>query len=242
MEKPWFYIPDAVAGGQVMLDEASARHAVQVLRLQPGNSLMLTNGKGTVHDAVIHTVHKKQCIVHITHTAQIPSRVRRRVGIGISPTKNTSRLEWFLEKATELGVSDIYPLLCHRTVRAHFRHDRMQAICVSAMLQSQQAWLPALHEPMPVQDLIANMQSEQAGHYHHRWIAHCSELEKHHLSQVVQPGMHDSLLLIGPEGDFTNEEIVLAENAGFNPVALGSTRLRTETAGLAGASLLCLMP
>jgi 16S rRNA (uracil1498-N3)-methyltransferase len=172
----------------------------------------------------------------------MPRLAHRKVSIAISPLKNASRFEWFLEKATELGVAEIFPIICHRTVREHFRQERLQSICVSAMLQSQQAWLPRLHAPMPYEQFIATQSLENDLHYHHRWIAHCADLEKHHLVQTLKPGMEDSLLLIGPEGDFTPSEIVHAEANSFVAVSLGETRLRTETAGVVAASLLCLMP
>jgi 16S rRNA (uracil1498-N3)-methyltransferase len=238
MDMPWFYLAHLPAGQLIALDENAAKHAVQVLRMQEGDSMLLTDGKGQLCEGKLAQVQKKKCLVQLNHCQLIPRKVERKVAIGISPLKNASRFEWFLEKATEMGVAEIFPLLCHRTVRSHFRMDRMQAICVSAMLQSQQTWLPILHMPLPYQDL---MQRIEQVHYHHRWIAHCSDLEKHHLSKVLQPGMTDSLLLIGPEGDFTNEEIILAETHNFSAVALGDTRLRTETAGVAATALLCLM-
>jgi 16S rRNA (uracil1498-N3)-methyltransferase len=242
METPWFYFPEAVADKSVALDEASAKHAVQVLRLKEGDAICLTNGVGLLHHASISTAGKKQCIVQINETIEMPRLAHRKVSIAISPLKNASRFEWLLEKVTELGIAEIFPVICHRTVREHFRKDRLQSICISAMLQSQQAWLPVLHAPASYEQLITSQSLNNTGHYHHRWIAHCADFEKHHLAQAVKPGMEDSLLLIGPEGDFTESEIVAAESVGFAAVSLGQTRLRTETAGVVAASLLCLLP
>lgn len=237
MEVPYFFHETASAGQQVNLDENNSRHALQVLRMQPGDLLQLTNGQGILWSGTIASAGKKACVVSIEKEERLPRGVFRKCAVGISPLKNTGRFEWFLEKATELGIAEIFPLLCHRTVREKFRHDRMRQICISAMLQSKQVWLPVLHEPQPYVKFVGG---ELAHAYHQRWIAHCEGYEKHHLARVLQPGMQDSLLLIGPEGDFTPEEIFEATNAGYVAVSLGQTRLRTETAGVVGAAFLCL--
>jgi 16S rRNA (uracil1498-N3)-methyltransferase len=219
------------------LDEATSKHIAQVLRMQVGEKIRLTNGLGTLAEAEIIVSHKKASEVKILSTTT-HEKEGRKVGIAISPVKNASRFEWFLEKATELGVTDIYPLLCHRTEREHFRHDRMNAICISAMLQSQQAWLPILHQPIAFDKLITASNQE----YKKRWIAHCEEDgEKKQLSAALNSSMDDALILIGPEGDFTNDEIATALTSGYSSVALGNTRLRTETAGVVAATLLRLV-
>lgn len=240
METPWFYLPTLSANGPVALDEAAAKH-VQVLRMREGDALVLTNGTGLTGNAIIQTLAKKQCIVNVLALQQQPRQAQRKVGMAISPVKNTSRFEWFLEKATELGVADIFPITCHRTVREHFRYERLHSICISAMLQSQQAWLPILHQPLSYEALM-QLDADGKTAYHKKWIAHCADFEKHHLAHTIKPGMTDSLLLIGPEGDFTEAEIVQAIQQNFSAVSLGNTRLRTETAGVVGASLLCLLP
>lgn len=240
METPWFYLPALSTTGAVALDEPAAKH-VQVLRMREGDALVLTNGAGLIGNATIQTLGKKQCMVNVLALQQQPRQVHRKVGMAISPLKNTARLEWFLEKATELGVAEIFPISCHRTVREHFRYERLNSICISAMLQSQQAWLPALHQPLTYEALMQQVAASEVD-YHSKWIAHCADFEKHHLAHAVKPGMTDSLLLIGPEGDFTEAEIVQAIQQNFAAVSLGDTRLRTETAGVVGASLLCLLP
>lgn len=242
MDTPWFYLPGQLSGPTAMLGEASARHAVQVLRMRVGDALCLTNGEGQVHQATIAASSKKDCTVSIHTTTHVQRQVGRKAAIAISPLKNASRFEWFLEKATELGIAAIFPIICHRTVREHFRQERLHNICISAMLQSQQAWMPVLHEPLPFEALISKSSAHQPYYYHHKFVAHCSHLEKHHFARALQPGMHEALMLIGPEGDFTNEEILLAENNGIVAVSLGETRLRTETAGIVAASMLCLLP
>jgi 16S rRNA (uracil1498-N3)-methyltransferase len=151
--------------------------------------------------------------------------------------KNASRYEWFLEKATEIGVTGIIPLLSDRTEKQHFRQDRMQNILVSALLQSQQTWLPVLYPPTRVEEVIRQAKQEQ------RLIAHClEEGERRSLAKLVHStdAMTEQLILIGPEGDFTKPEIAGALEHGFLPVTLGETRLRTETAGVAAAALMCI--
>jgi 16S rRNA (uracil1498-N3)-methyltransferase len=239
MAFPFFYLEKLTANdSQVTLDEATSRHMVQVLRMKAGEQVQLTNGKGLLAIASLTAADKKTCTVSVESSKMVARPASRRVAIGISPVKNTSRFEWFLEKATELGVHEIFPLLCQRTVKEHFRQERMNTICISAMLQSQQAWLPLLHPPVTYSNFITSAPGEY--HYHQKWIAHCDDFEKHSLVKVVQPTMKDSLLLIGPEGDFTPQEIMDASVAGFSAVTLGETRLRTETAGVVAATILML--
>jgi 16S rRNA (uracil1498-N3)-methyltransferase len=155
------------------------------------------------------------------------------VSIAISLIKNNSRFEWFLEKATEIGVSEIIPLICERTEKQNFRLDRMKTILVSAMLQSQQTWLPALYEPIKFTQFITSAIDAK------KMIAHCEEGENKR-SLVSETGMKkNKLILIGPEGDFSTNEVEAALANNFTAVALGETRLRTETAGIVAASLLC---
>jgi 16S rRNA (uracil1498-N3)-methyltransferase len=151
------------------------------------------------------------------------------IAIGISLVKNNTRFEWFLEKATEIGMQTIIPLLCHRTEKQHFRYDRMQQICVSAMLQSQQYWLPHLHAPTSFADVLEMP-------FNTKMIAHCLETDKKQLSDLSAET--SQLILIGPEGDFTEAEIQAAIAKQFVPIMLGETRLRTETAGVVAATLL----
>ncbi|HET7899259.1 MAG TPA: RsmE family RNA methyltransferase, partial [Flavisolibacter sp.] len=187
------------------------------------------NGKGHKAKATIVDDNRKRCLVQI-ESIEAETESQPRVSIAISIVKNSSRFEWFLEKATEIGVNEIIPLLCSRTEKEKFRYDRMHGILVSAMLQSQQAWLPALHEPQPFDQVVTNATQEK------KFIAHCLPNEKTQLSSIIHHP--SSLILIGPEGDFTPNEIELALSNGFKPVALGHTRLRTETAGIVAATLL----
>lgn len=236
MSLPRFFIPGYVTAQQVVqLDEDASRHVVQVLRMRRGDELQLTDGAGHLLTAAVEDDHKKHCTVFVREVSY-HQRNGRHVSIGISLLKNANRFEWFLEKATELGVSSIIPLLCERTEKEKFRFERLQGITVSAMLQSQQCWLPVLHQPVAYDLLFRN---EEVASASAKLIAHCREDEKRELA-TIEAG-NDPLILIGPEGDFSEKEIDLALGSHFLPVTLGNTRLRTETAGVAAASLLCLV-
>lgn len=234
MAIPFFYIPELNKERQLTLDEETSRHAVQVLRMTEGEQLNLTDGKGHLLTCSITEANKKRCRVEIKST-RYKEQDTRRISVAISLLKNTNRFEWFLEKATELGVSEIIPLVCERTEREKFRFDRMNAICISAMLQSQQCWLPVLREPAPFNDAIMIPADR-------KFIAHCEEGNKQELDSFTagqSPGSTEhQLICIGPEGDFTPAEIQAALDHGFVPVSLGATRLRTETAGVVAAVLL----
>jgi 16S rRNA (uracil1498-N3)-methyltransferase len=235
MPIPFFYIPDYnFSQNEILLDEDTSHHVVQVLRMKEGGKVNLTDGKGNLIRAEITSAHKKHCEVLIEATSQ-ESRAARQITIAISLLKNTNRFEWFLEKATELGVSKIIPLICTRTEKQKFRYDRMKGICISAMLQSQQCWLPELHEPMKFNSLTI----QQFDNYQ-KLIAHCDEGNKQLISkfQIPNSKFPHSLICIGPEGDFTIEEIELALKNNFITVSLGETRLRTETAGVVAATML----
>jgi len=235
MSLPVFYIESAAAIQEIMtLPEEASRHIVQVLRMQVGEQLLLTEGMGNLLTAVIVDDHKKRCTVRITAVQNTPAPARH-ITVAISLLKNASRFEWFLEKATEIGVQSIIPLLCERTEREHFRYDRMKGILTSAMLQSQQSWLPLLHQPIGFEQLFR--QEDIAG-ISQKFIAHCIEEEKLELHKQVDPLLPSQIILIGPEGDFTPAEIALAVEHQFVPVTLGNNRLRTETAGVAAAVLL----
>jgi 16S rRNA (uracil1498-N3)-methyltransferase len=234
MQLPFFYIPEFdPSQKEIVLDEDTSRHVVQVLRMKEGEKLNLTDGKGNLITAEIMDAHKKHCSVRIEGTRH-KEQGTRQITIAISLLKNTNRFEWFLEKATEIGVSEIIPLICERTEKQKLRYDRMNGICISAMLQSRQCWLPVLHEPVQ----FANMQMSKYAN-NQKLIAHCIEEKKQSLSDLHIGTSANYLICIGPEGDFTKEEIKLALENNFAPVSLGETRLRTETAGVVAASLLC---
>jgi 16S rRNA (uracil1498-N3)-methyltransferase len=230
MSVPFFYEPTIQESNQpFVLSESTSKHCVQVLRMREAALIHLTDGKGKLFEAKIISADKHKSVALIEKTS-FKEANPIKISIGISLLKNADRLEWMFEKITEIGISEIFPVICKRTEQQRFRTERMQQILVSAMLQSQQTWLPILHEPIQVIKMI-----DQCTHTQ-KIIAHCEEGQKRLLTDL--PKMADSFILIGPEGDFTSEEISHALKAQFIPVSLGQTRLRTETAGLVSITLL----
>jgi 16S rRNA (uracil1498-N3)-methyltransferase len=232
---PFFYNPEYdPSQKQIVLDEDTSKHIVQVLRMKEGETLNLTDGKGNLLTTEILDDHKKHCKVKVQGT-RYKDQDARRITIAISLLKNSSRFEWFLEKATEIGIHEIVPLICKRTEKQKFREDRMKQILISAMLQSQQCWLPVLHNPI---DYELIFRQEEIIHTSQKFIAHCIEEEKRNLADLVNETLSSQIILIGPEGDFTSEEVQLAIYNRFDAVSLGETRLRTETAGIVAATIL----
>ena len=237
MALPFFYISSYEAGQpEITLDEDNSRHIIQVLRMRTGEELQLTDGKGALLTATIVDDHKKKCRVKVSTAVSHPAK-EQSVSIAISLLKNASRFEWFLEKATEIGVSEIIPLWCERTERHQVRQDRLHNILVSALLQSQQTRMPLLRDPAPFAQYLPGVEQEQ------RFIAHCLEAPRPTMSltrALASPPASSRIILIGPEGDFSAKEVEMALEYRFTPVTLGENRLRTETAGIVAATLLCL--
>lgn len=226
-----FYAKDITPQSETYtMDEPASKYCIQVLRHTAGDEVVLTDGRGGQYISVITDDNRKKCVLKVLLYTLMPA-VNSPVRIAISFTKNTSRIEWFLEKATEIGLQMVIPLISQRTEKEKFRADRFENILVSAMLQSQQYYLPELSAPVAFDKLIKEPGAEQL------FIAHCLPEEKAHLWQAMKPGK-DSLMLIGPEGDFTPEEIKHALEKGFSPVSLGNTRLRTETAGIVACTMM----
>lgn len=232
MSLPFFFVNN-LNDSKIVLDEDTSKHMINVLRMQKGEEVLLTDGKGKKAKATIVDDNRKKCVVEISLIEKEGER-KNKIAIAISLIKNSSRFEWFLEKATEIGVSEIIPLICERTEKEKFRFDRMQNILISAMLQSQQCRLPILHQPTEFEKAI-HLSFEQ------KFIAHCEESNKQTLSSQHLNLSSSQLILIGPEGDFTHEEIESALKNSFIPVSLGHTRLRTETAGIVAATLLTIV-
>ena len=237
MSLPFFYTDEIkTTATQFVLNEETSKHVVQVLRMQNGEQLLLTDGKNNLFNAEIIDNNRKKCAVNIFSISTQSSPTKKNT-IAISLVKNSTRFEWFLEKATEIGVHEIVPLLCSRTEKQHFRRDRMKSILISAMLQSQQSRLPILHEPVKYNEYIKHVKEDTDLQ---KFIAHCEEENsKKQLANSILTNSVKRLILIGPEGDFTKEEITDALQNNFLAVALGNTRLRTETAGVVAATLLC---
>jgi 16S rRNA (uracil1498-N3)-methyltransferase len=235
MPSPYFYFPTLNSQAEkYTLDENSSRHIVQVLRMHTGEELRLTDGKGLSVLVTIREANKKKCLVSVIEK-KIEEPVKRRVLMGVSLLKNASRFEWLLEKSAELGITEIIPLKSARTEKQQFRMDRMRSILESALIQSQQSWIPVLHEPQNFFPWVQNVQADQ------KFIAHCAPGAKRRLSEMINTNLSSQLILIGPEGDFTDEEIKQALDARFIAVELGDHRLRTETAAVAAAAVLRLL-
>jgi 16S rRNA (uracil1498-N3)-methyltransferase len=230
MSHSFFFEENLPDNNQFILSEDTSRHITQVLRMKNGDNISITNGNGKILSAeIIHTDKKKTEIKVLSE--QLISPTEPNIAIAISLIKNNNRFEWFIEKATEIGVSAIIPIICKRTEKNHFREDRIKSIAISAMLQSGQAWPPQISSPVRINEII----KDEA--YSQKFIAHCMEEEKKDLSDITDK-KSSRIILIGPEGDFTKEEVGEAIQQNFVPVTLGETRLRTETAGLVAAVLL----
>lgn len=234
-----FYTPD-IAENECLLDAEQSRHCVQVLRLRAGDRVRLTDGRGGWYLAeILPGATAKVCRVGVIEKLEDYGKRDYRLHIAIAPTKNIDRYEWFLEKATEIGVDRITPLLCEHSERKNVRHDRSEKVILSAVRQSLKAYVPQLDELTPLATFLAKAVGV-------RFIAHCDEgtpirerkLLFEELAQVTGP--RDFTILIGPEGDFSPMEIESALKLGFIPVSLGEARLRTETAGVFAAAAVAL--
>ncbi len=231
MSIPFFYSENInPAEDTFSLNEDTSRHMVQVLRMKEGEQVQLTDGKGNLLTAFIIDANKKNCTVRKSNHLFSPANEITST-IAISLIKNSSRFEWFLEKATEIGINKIIPLLCERTEKQHFRYDRMKGIITSAMLQSKQSRMPELTEPTPFNKVVSNQLFDQ------KFIAHC-ESDDLKIELSLFRKKLSGIILIGPEGDFSKDEISMSKSNSFIPVSLGNTRLRTETAGVVAAVLL----
>lgn len=210
-----------------LLDEAESKHAVRVLRLGMSDRVQLVDGRGGLYDAEISEANPKRVILNILAVRNNHGQRQHQLHIAIAPTKNMDRLEWFLEKATEIGIDEITPLICDRSERKEVKVERLEKVVVAAMKQSLKAYLPRINPPIRFSAFLKGTSAGVA----RRFIAHCDAGEKTFLSASVEVG--DSvMILIGPEGDFSPDEIKAALNANFQAISLGDSRLRTETAAL----------
>ena len=222
-----FYCPDIAT--TLTLGEEDSKHCVKVLRMAEGDTIEVVDGNGNLYACRITMAHPKRCAVEVLESSHQPPHWGCRIVLGIAPTKNLDRMEWLVEKCVEMGVDRIIPLRCHNSERTVVKTERLKKIMVSAMKQSLKATLPQLDEMTPVEKVIAEPFDGV------RCIAYCDMLlpreQRQTIATAYQPGS-DVLLLIGPEGDFSPEEVQASREAGFVPVTLGESRLRTETAGL----------
>nr|WP_319570766.1 16S rRNA (uracil(1498)-N(3))-methyltransferase [uncultured Draconibacterium sp.] len=227
-----FYVPD-ISGAEVILNETESKHAIRVLRLKEGDEIELVDGKGGFYKARIQNVNPKKCQLSIIESQTDFGKKDFHLHIAIAPTKNIDRTEWFLEKCTEIGIDEVTPLLSEHSERKVIKPERLEKILVSAMKQSVKAYLPKLNGLTKLSDLLSQATETK------KFIAHCNKGEKQHLKNVVKPG-DKVLILIGPEGDFSPEEVTLALEYGFEAISLGNARLRTETAGVVACHIVNL--
>lgn len=220
-----FYTPDITLPFHTLTEDES-RHAVQVLRLKEGDTLGLTDGKGNMYSGVIDGADKKRCVVRITGVEKEFEKRDYRLVMGVAPTKNPDRYEWFLEKATEVGCDEFIPLLTGRSERKNIKEERLQKVVTSAVKQSLKAYHPVLKSLESFKEVVTGQFPGK------KLIAHCDTGFARSLLKDAVGRSEDVLVLIGPEGDFSPEEIKLALENGFKSVSLGGSRLRTETAAL----------
>ncbi len=213
------------------LPEDEARHMLKVLRHRTGDEIMVTDGKGNLYRTTIESIDQKNCVLRI-ESRQSYHTAGYKLHLAVAPTKNAERFEWFLEKATEIGVDTITPILCQRSERKTMREDRFQKVLVAAMKQSLKFTLPVLNPAQNFSELIQFAGATQ------RFI--CTMDATSTLAGEYQKGK-DCLILIGPEGDFSGDEIQLAVSKGFLPVSLGESRMRTETAAIMACSAISVL-
>ncbi|MEI6682280.1 MAG: 16S rRNA (uracil(1498)-N(3))-methyltransferase [Bacteroidota bacterium] len=228
-----FYI-SGIAGNTCALGEEESWHCVRVLRLQEGAAVHMTDGLGNFYEGRMAKVHHKGCLVEILKTTRLEQRAGHRLHVAMAPTKNIERFEWFLEKATEIGIDEITPLICDHSERKIVKPERLEKVLVAAMKQSLKSWLPRLNEPVSYRDFIARDFTGQ------KLIAWCETGLESELHELYRKGSA-VLVLVGPEGDFSKAEVDLSIGAGYIPVSLGESRLRTETAGLVACNTIALM-
>lgn len=221
-----FYTPD-LTSNTYTLNEEESKHCSKVLRLGVGDIVHLIDGIGGLYEAEITAVNKRNVDLKIINHIKDYGKRDFHVHIAIAPTKNIDRFEWFLEKATEIGIDEITPIICERSERKIIKADRLEKVITSAVKQSIKAYHPKLNEAISLQEFLQKAKAEN------KLIAHClDEDDKQYIHTLVK-SRQSYLILIGPEGDFSPAEITAALQNGYKPVTLGNTRLRTETAGLA---------
>jgi 16S rRNA (uracil1498-N3)-methyltransferase len=228
-----FYTPDISNSKTYTLSESESKHAVKVLRLSIDDMITLIDGKGCFYQAKITDSSPKKCVVEITSKEEQPYS-KPKLHLAIAPTKNNDRLEWLIEKATELGIYEITPLLCEHSERKVLKTERLVKRAVAAMKQSLKAHLPIIND---IKEFKTFVSTETKGE---RFIAHCIKDGKQHIKDAYKSGL-DCTILIGPEGDFSENEINVALKNNYKAISLGESRLRTETAGLYACSTFNLL-
>lgn len=231
-EERFFYVPNALVGKE--LPEEEATHAVRVLRLSEGDSIWLMDGVGNFYRADVGIVTKKRCLYNIVETLPQHKTWSGNIHLAIAPTKMMERIEWMAEKATEIGFDELTFLDCKFSERHVIRIDRIEKIVVSAMKQSRKAFMPVVNELTAFKEFVTSCDAD------YKFIAHCyNDRERIDLFDKLEVLPADACVcvLVGPEGDFSSDEVDLALANGFEPITLGNSRLRTETAGLMAVSM-----
>lgn len=222
-----FYKKD-IEGKTITLDPKESAHCIRVMRYKVGDRIRIIDGVGGYYEAEIRDENPKLCQVAILSKQEDFEALPYELHIGIAPTKNIDRFEWFVEKATEIGISSITPLLCQRSERRNLRIDRLEKVMIAAAKQSVKACFPKINELISFEDWINNV------HVGPGFIAHCMDGQK---EEIWKTKLSNNIsIVIGPEGDFTNEELQIAQKQKFTALSLGDYRLRTETAGVVACS------
>jgi 16S rRNA (uracil1498-N3)-methyltransferase len=231
-----FYEPNILTNNGMLNDEES-RHCIKVLRHHSGDTIHVIDGKGTKAVCTITNASSKSCEVKIEET-ELQHPPEQKCHIAIAPTKSIDRFEWFLEKSTELGVDEITPLFCHQSERKHLKLPRLERVITAATKQSLRLWRPKINPMVGVFDFLEQQHSEQQ-----KFIAHCEGSTRIELVEHLRQtgNREDALILIGPEGDFSEEEIKKALKNGYEAAALGENRLRTETAGIVACMIVKML-
>lgn len=220
-----FFAPELSSDlSEYIFDKEESKHIVKVLRKHEGDILHITNGLGKLFTSKITLASEKKCVVSIIEFIEVEPR-SFRIHLAVAPTKMNERYEWFLEKATEIGIDEITPIICDHSERKIVKNERFEKIILSAVKQSNQLFVPKLNEPISFKDFVSKEHNGEL------FIAHCDDKHKTALKSSFTPNGHYTLL-IGPEGDFSSKEIDLALSNNYRPVTLGNTRLRTETAAV----------
>jgi len=228
-----FYTP-FIQSDELVLSEEESKHCVRVLRLKEQDTVYLIDGVGGFYIARIIDANAKRCKVFVYQKYTEYGKRNYRITIAIAPTKNIERFEWFLEKATEIGIDRIIPIVCHQSERKIIKPERLNKIIIEAIKQSKQAYLPVLEEICSFNSLIMTSFSGK------KLIAYCTDEHRQNLINAIKPG-EDSLIFIGPEGDFSQDEIKAAFDNGYHGISLGNNRLRTETAGIVACNSVALI-
>lgn len=225
-----FYAPDILTTG--MLTESDSAHAVRVLRLAEGAKLQVVDGLGNSYQCRLVAAHPKRAAVEIEQATQLTPTWCGNITLAVAPTKHLDRMEWMVEKMTEMGINRIVPVLCQRSERKELKTERLVKTAISAMKQSLKARLPIIDPLTPLSAFLKGLPAQA-----HKYVAYCdASTPRRELAQLYCPGS-DSVILIGPEGDFSPQEIESALQTGFQAVTLGQERLRTETAAIYGCAL-----